>query len=983
MRDSGTDHQLQLPPSQRQRRYVALLFADLSGSSQMPVKRDAEEVADALGAFRDLCRRVVEAHHGLVARIQGDGMLALFGYPRPAEDATRHALQAALDLRDEISAVRWSGRPLKVHSGVGAGLVLVEDGDLERGRVDLVGSLPNIVARLSEAALPGEVLVAESACGPDLARFSLGMARAVRLQRSGSPQEAEDGPQTVMARPLLARAVPAPEYHAHVRRGLSRLLGRDAELESLESSLRAVLTGASAARCATVSGAAGIGKSRLVEELCARLGGLGHRVARGHCQGYLSVEPLEPLLQAARTLVDGPEHLHRLLADPAQAGLLASALGLSTPPMAGLSDLGPALVALLAACAAERPLLLLLEDWHWADDATHQVLRSLIDSRAPLAVVLTSRDDEVSRWSQPEGLHLALEPLSHEDAASAIALLLPGANPLLVAELQEMSGGVPLFLEELCHAAEVDSRRLMPRRSIEVSSWIGMLVEARLDLLPQAQREFLELCATVGTVQPRWLLAQLLDDASKLDLLAQGCVQADVLVADGSSLRFKHVLVREALYGLIPPSRRRSWHARVYASLRPVSHEGVQDDTMQEVLARQADGAGWPDAAADHAERAGDRAMSALSFDLARRHYAAAVRWLDSLEDPSIMLRVAWARAAGKLAIACVFDPLALVDGVGLFERALANACALGDPGVEARARYWLAYILYAKGCGVRAAAQAHAALDSAEALDDRRLAAQVRATLGQIKASSCHYREAVPLLDEALQGKRRQAQSLDSVAVGSAYTLACKGGVLGDMGHFEEAHRCFDEALVLLRGSDHPVGASVRGWIGVVLLWQGRHAEALAAAVAAERIAERARVCQLLALNRALAGYARWRLGDGEAAYLQTREATGWIRENKGDFYTSLHYGWLIEMAIDCGPAGELRRWGAALLWRARARDLLGVAQGGRALARDAARRGDPVAARRYLTHAQRAAAIRQSPHEAAANAACAAALGIGLATV
>lgn len=944
-------------PVAKQRRYVAILFADLCDSTAMSRELDAEEIADTLERYRAVCRAAVQRHEGLVARLQGDGVLAVFGYPRPAEDAVRRALETAEDLRREVPALPspWN-RPLQVHSGVHAGLVLIQEGDIERGRIDLVGDLPNIAARLSAAAAPGEVLVGEGSTGPDAGHFVFGPAREVAVHRTAQ----------MPARPLQGRAPRMRPFEARVRRGLARFVGRDAEIAQLLAFADAALEPGAApgtGRCATISGGAGMGKSRLVEELRAQLEGRGLRVAGGHCEGYLGIEALQPLRQAAQALLAQDDGLKPLWPEAQAPG--------SAP--------GAALAAFIAAAAARTPLLLVLDDWQWADDASHQALRWLLEQPLPLAVLLTSREADVHRWAAPDAPRLALQPLSLGEAASTVAGLLPSADPLLVHDLHQIAGGVPLFLEELCHVASTGRPWQLPRRSGEASSWIGMLVEARLSRLQPAQREFLALCATIGSVQPRWLLAQLLGDTAAPAPLAAAAIEADVLHDDGAVLRFKHVLTREAVYGLVPPARRRELHARVYGALQPAADgAAVPHDAPHDALSRHAEGAGWLHTAATHAEQAGDQAMAAVSFDLARRHYAAAVRLLEAgLDTEPAPERLAQAaRAAAKVGMACVFDPLALADGVGLFERAVGHAQRLGDAAVLARARYWLAYILYAKGRAPEAQRHARAALDGAEALGDRRLAAQVRATLGQILASACRYDEAMPLLDEALQGKRQQSQPGSGVAIGSAYTLAVKGGVLGDQGRFDEAAACFDEALALLGDSVHPVGASLRGWMGVVLLWQGRPADALAVAEAGAHIAERARVRQLLALNRALAAYARWCLSGGEAAYLQAREATTWTLEHKGEFYTSLNHGWLVEMAVALGRDDEARAHAARLLRRARAQDLLGTAQGCRALARQAAERGRGAAAARYLARAEWAARQRGAVHEERANAACATAL-------
>jgi tetratricopeptide (TPR) repeat protein len=309
---------------------------------------------------------------------------------------------------------------------------------------------------------------------------------------------------------------------------------------------------------------------------------------------------------------------------------------------------------------------------------------------------------------------------------------------------------------------------------------------------------------------------------------------------------------------------------------------------------------------------------------------------------------------------------------VAIFERGVALARQSGNLEAIARAEYWLGYICYAKGLAREATVHCEASLDLSLRIGDERLVAQVRATLGQVLTSACDYDRALDLLDTAIDSKRKQSRPGSSVAVGSAYTLACKGCLLGDRGLFAQAENCFSEALALLGGSPHQVASSVRAWIAAVYMWQGRWAEALQVVDESARIAEQVRSRQLLAMSRALAGYSSWVLTRRPEALQAVRDATSWIEVRNGAFLTSLNYGWLVDGAVEMGRDDEARRHAARLFMRARQRDRIGEAMGCRALARAAAKAHDFERAEHYLRLALRSAEARGSPHERATTQLC-----------
>jgi tetratricopeptide (TPR) repeat protein len=612
--------------------------------------------------------------------------------------------------------------------------------------------------------------------------------------------------------------------------------------------------------------------------------------------------------------------------------------------------------------------VLLLDDWQWADDASRQALEALRAGGLPVAIILATRlgADEDAALVGAQTLHLA--PLDSTEAESAIAAWLPSAEPFVSQEIYRQSGGSPLFIEELCHAAAAGGDLRPAPRGTGVA-WINALVASRLARLPDEQAECLRVASVAGNAFAAWLLERLTGAGEETPLFRALAAQ-DFLVPAGQPgmLRFKHVLTREAVYETVEPVQRRALHLRVAEALEEATGSEETYDVL-EALSYHYDAAGKSEPAARFAEAAGNKALASMALDRARAHYIAALRSLDALPELSRPLQLRWCGIAQRLGQACVFDPLDVSHGLKLFERAADLARETADENTIARAEYWLGYVNYAKGRPRHAVRHCEAALAHALASDDQRLVAQVRATLGQSLASAGRYEHALPLLAQAVESKRQQSRPGSGTAIGSAYTLARTAYTLGDLGRFDEADASFDEALRLLGQDLHAVGASVRELICAVRLWQGRWMEARAAGLEGADIALRCRSRFNTAMGRALAACASWAAEGDVAALRVLRESTHWIEARGGAVSTSLNYGWLVSATVRLGLEPEARLHAARLFMRARAQDRHGEAMGCRALARLAASRGDQPRAQHYLDAADRAAEFRASPRERAVN--------------
>lgn len=967
-----------------QRRYLTVLFSDLSDSTGLGGRVDAEDYAALLAELRGLYRRVVMKHGGRIARIQGDGMLAIFGYPTAEEDDGRRATEAALELHALVSELDVGQlpaalKPLRLHSGIHAGLVYLSDGDVERGRFEVLGDVPNLAARLSGLAGRGEIVVSVETLGPEASFFSTSKPRLVPLKGLATPM------WTYL---VEGRAPFHTRFEARAMRGLAPFAGREPEMSRLSAHLEEASTGKP--QCVAIRGGPGLGKTRLLQEFLHLPSAVGCTILRGYCESYLSAEPLQPFLQMLRALLGvfpglPPDRAaaaaeaslakFQVLGETSRRELMQALSLVKTPegqhPAAGGTIV--ALTELFAGLAVERPLMLVLDDWQWADDASQRVLDAVRALDRSIFILAATRDLGedllVGRFTV-----LNLGPLSLDAAGRTIGHLLPHGDPFFVAEIHRYAGGNPLFIEELCHSAAATGMERLGDSEHNGAAWLNALIESRVTRLPAPQAEIVSAAAVLGNVFPMWLLETITGRGAE-DPLVRELAEQDFLypTEQAAMMRFKHGITRNVVYSTLGLRHRRAMHLRVAGILAERAAQEGQDGAY-EALAYHYGAGQKPAEAAKYAELAGDKAMAALALDRARIQYLAALTALDALAPLGQETCLSWCAVAQKLGMVCVYDPLGLHQGVGIFEKSVEIARQTGSVEAVARAEYWLGYVCYSRGMTRKAVTHCEAAVHLAERTADSRLAAQVAATLGQALVSASDYGRALPLLDTAIDSKRKSSKAGSSIAVGSAYTLACKGCLLGDKGLFGQAEECFGEAIKLLGSTPHQVASSVRGWISAVYQWQGRWEEARREAEEAARIAEQVHSLQLLAMSRALGGYANWTLTRRPEALQTIRDATSWMEKGNGAFFASLYYGWLVDGLVASGHTKEARRHAARLFLRARQHDRLGEAMGARALARAAAQDGDFARADRYLWRSLQSAQARDSPRERAITEFCAA---------
>src|SRR4051812_25933332 len=260
--------------------HPTLLFADLCDYTTLSETLDPEDMHELLHALEELARRVVGKYRGSINQFVGDCILAMWGFPEPDEDGVRHAIDAALELHAGVRELGW--RPngegalrVELHSGIHAGLVFAREGDPLRGRYELTGDAINTASRLCSAARNGDVLVSASTLSGSESFFEVEPVGALELKGRSRP---------VSAYRVLGRSKVETRLEARSKRGLTRFIGRESELLAVESAALDATRGRGRALC--VAGDAGIGKSRLFDELRARVSVSGVRVCGGYCESY-------------------------------------------------------------------------------------------------------------------------------------------------------------------------------------------------------------------------------------------------------------------------------------------------------------------------------------------------------------------------------------------------------------------------------------------------------------------------------------------------------------------------------------------------------------------------------------------------------------------------------------------------------------------------------------------------------------------------
>jgi class 3 adenylate cyclase len=555
-------------PEQSERKLVTVLFADLTGSTALADEQDPERTRARLARFYEAMKAEIETAGGTIEKFVGDAVMAAFGAPEALEDHAERALHAALSMQRKVE----SGLGLRI--GVNTGEVVV--GPAREASSFVSGDAVNVAARLEQLAEPGEILAGERTVAAVRGAFEFGDARSI---------EAKGKPAGVRCRSVV-RALSLMRTRG--LGGLARVfVGRDAELGRLRSAYQRSVQ-LEAPVLVTVVGDAGVGKTRLVRELWEQLGEEEPEPVRrtGRCLAYgqgITYWPLAEVLKEHLGILesDSPAEVRHRLGTREILGLtLGLDLALDLHPLAARDRHQAAWVAFLSELARERPVVLLVEDVHWAEPPLLDLIERLGQEVAgPLLLITTARPDFFdgrTAWdSRIDTETVWLEPLASEAAGSLVDGLLEVDLPASVRELiVERAEGNPFFVEEVLGSlidAGVLERRDGGWRAddlpagFEIPDSVQAVLAARIDLLDDSEKAALQAAAVIGRVFWTGPIYELVEgpDPDLRVLESRDLIRRRSATSLEGEVEyvFKHALTREVAYGSLTKPRRARLHA--------------------------------------------------------------------------------------------------------------------------------------------------------------------------------------------------------------------------------------------------------------------------------------------------------------------------------------------------------------------------------------------------------------------------------------
>ena len=780
-----------LPADTAERRQVTVMFVDLVGSTELSARMDPEDLRDVISSYQRCVGETVTRLGGFVANYMGDGVLAYFGYPTAHEDDAERAVRASLDLVNDVAALKLPVS-LQARVGIATGLVVVGDliGSGGAQEHSIIGEAPNLAARLQVLAEPGVVVVAETTRKLVGDLFELRYVGLRSLKGIAAPV-----PAWTVLRPSTIES----RFEALHASGLTALVGREQELQTLLQ--RWLQAKSSRGQAVLLSGEAGIGKSRLIAALTGRLEGEPQTRLRYFCSPQHIDSPFYPIIDRIEraagfaredTPADKLNKLDAMLArnitSSHDASLFAEMLSLPNDGRYPVFELTPqqrrertldALTTQLMSLTSGQTVLMILEDAHWSDPSTLEMLGRTVKIIATLPVlfVVTCRPEFEPTWSsQPHVTTLTITRLARREVDVMIDNL-AADQPIAAGVRQEImhrSDGIPLFIEEVTKAVLETGDHTEPEPSTDVASsrfevpaTLQASLLARLDRLGGAAKEVAQIGSSIGREFSYALLAAIVPQSEhKLQLALDRLVAAGLLFQLGvppqATYLFKHALVQDAAYGTLLREPKRMLHARIAEVLESQFSDIVRQHP--ELLAHHCTEAG-------HIERAASLWGSAGQRSLGRSALTEAAAQLSRALDQIATLPSTTALRAKQIEIqVALINPLMHVKGYGARETKAAverarllieEATSRGEPPEDPQLLFSVMHgfamvnLVTFNGKALRELAEQFLTLASAQSatvplIVGHRIMGHSRLFTGDVAESRIHYDRSIALHDGA-----------------------------------------------------------------------------------------------------------------------------------------------------------------------------------------------------------------------------------------
>jgi class 3 adenylate cyclase/tetratricopeptide (TPR) repeat protein len=930
-------------PVREVRKTVTILFCDVVHSTGLAEGIDPEALRRVMWRFFEEMRAALERHGGTVEKFAGDDVMAVFGVPVVHEDDALRAVRAAAEMHERLERLNeeleqtWDVR-LAVRIGINTGEVVA--GDATPGHAFVTGEPVVLAKRLEQAAGPGDILIGKATY--PLIKDAVTVGPLERFPAKGKRKEAE------------RRRVDAVDREGPgVRRHDGPIVGRESELALLHQAFERVVE-EQRCRLFTILGPAGIGKSRLAAELSASVDSRATTV-HGRCLPYGEGITYWPLAEIVREL-GGLTGMQEALASHDDGEtvlrLLGGAIG-ATETTGTSEETFWAVRRVFEALARERPLVVCLDDVHWAEATFLDVIEYVLGwSRgAPILLLCLARPDLVEQrptWIAPQANAeaLALEPLSAGEAEALLEGLRGETelSPQARERIAEAAEGNPLFVVQM--AAMTAERNGNGDLSIPPS--IQALLAERLDRLPAQERTVIECASVIGRDFSTRALAELSPPDVReeltrhlLALVRKELVHPDTSrTSDDDRFRFDHVLVRDAAYHAIPKEMRAELHARLAdwvegrgAGREPEelvgfhleqAHQARVQLGLLDVRTRE-----LGERASTHLASAGRRAVDLGDMRAAAAFFGRAA----ALLPPDHLQRLALTPDHAT-ALMATGD---LTGAERLLTSAIEGARATGERGVEARALVARANLRFATqpADAVSEAEQvAEKTIQTFAGLGDAiglahawRLLAYADATRGRWSAAADRLQRALTHAEQAGDWRTRET-ILSFLPLAFSY---------GPMPVDEAIGRC-EEIRTGAKG-DRLLEAGVAAQLAPLLAMRGRHREARELSEQSTALLEDLGTVALLASARAHRAQAEVLAGRPAHAERELRKAHETF-DLIGDKVNAAAAGALLAEALEAqGRHAEADRWTELVDQAALADDVLACVAWGAARAKALAR--------------------------------------------
>jgi predicted ATPase/class 3 adenylate cyclase len=662
-------------PTEGERKYVTVLVSDLSNYTALSRQLDPEEIREILNRIYGEISKIVAGYGGFIEKFLGDAVMAVFGVTKSQEDDPIRAIRAAREIHHQINEFTANfedliGRPLTMHSGINTGLVVTDALPFQNGSHGLSGATPNLAVHLSGLAKPGEILV-----GPEthrLARRYFNFDLSISVEVKGTAKKVQ------VFRVSSAIDRPRKIHRFHGLR--AELIGRTMELGLLSDAVQKL--GAKKGSIFTICGNAGTGKSRLIDGFKATLNLDKIFWLEGQCYPCtrnITYSPLIDLLNRAFRIDenDSPKTVREKITSGLNAigareeivPYVGSLYNLSFPELEGIRPemwrirLQEAILNILNAMACQAPTVICLEDLHWADPSSLELIRFLLsDFRYPALIMCVYRpplllfsNDQIADFGTSY-TEIRLEDLSASETVNMVESLLDSKQiPFELKKfMRDGAGGNPFYLEEVINSlvesqilVEHDGRWYLKRNidTDDIPTTIHGVIAARLDRLDKEMKRLLQESAVIGRTFFYEILNRITTIQGNIWQNLSGLETLDLIKARSFhpivEYIFKHALTQEVVYGSLLKKERRIIHTRTGQVIEQIFKNRLSE--YYEVLAFHFKRARSYCKAFGYLVKSGEKSLERYALEEAQTYYQDAYDILnkrldDSAETPNMMV---------------------------------------------------------------------------------------------------------------------------------------------------------------------------------------------------------------------------------------------------------------------------------------------------------------------------------------------------------